>query len=81
RLKAQNNPTINKFVAIAFTPSNSIILSANNLITKNVESTLRILDKDMTSDDSMDVIYLKYAQAADLAAILNSISGSFISDA
>ena len=81
RLKAQNNPTINQFVAIPFTPSNSIILSANDLITKNVESTLRTLDKDITSDDSMDVIYLKYAQAADLAAILNSISGSFISDA
>ena len=80
RLKAQNNPTINQFVAIPFTPSNSIILSANDLITKNVESTLRALDKDITSDDSMDVIYLKYAQAADLAAILNSISGSFISD-
>ena len=81
RLKAQNNPTINQFVAIPFTPSNSIILSANDLITKNVESTLRTLDKDITSDDSMDVIYLKYAQAKDLAAILNSISGSFISDA
>ena len=81
RLKAQNNPTINQFVAIPFTPSNSIILSANDLITKNIESTLRSLDKDITSDDSMDVIYLKYAQAADLAAILNSISGSFISDA
>jgi general secretion pathway protein D len=80
RLKSQNNPTINQFVAIPFTPSNSIILSANDLITKNVESTLRALDKDITSDDSMDVIYLKYAKAADLAAILNSISGSFISD-
>ena len=81
RLKAQNNPTINQFVAIPFTPSNSIIVSANDLITKNIESTLRTLDKDITSDDSMDVIYLKYAQAKDLAAILNSISGSFISDA
>ena len=80
RLKSQNNPTINQFIAIPFTPSNSIILSANDLITKNVESTLRALDKDITSDDSMDVIYLKYAKAADLAAILNSISGSFISD-
>ena len=80
RLKSQNNPTINQFVAIPFTPSNSIILSANDLITKNVESTLRALDKDITSDDSMDVIYLKSAKAADLAAILNSISGSFISD-
>ena len=81
RLKAQNNPTINDFIAIPFTPSNSKILSANDLVTQNIKSTLKLLDKDITSDDSMDVIYLKYAQAADLAAILNSISGSFISDA
>ena len=81
RLKTQNNPTINQFVAIPFTPSNSIILSANDLITQNVTSTLKALDKDITSDDSMDVIYLKYAQAADLAAILNSISAGFINDA
>ena len=81
RLKAQNIPTINDFIAIPFTPSNSIILSANDLVTQNIKSTLKLLDKDITSDDSMDVIYLKYAQAADLAAILNSISGSFISDA
>ncbi|MAR95410.1 MAG: type II secretion system protein GspD [Gammaproteobacteria bacterium] len=80
KLKTQNNPTINKFVAIPFTPSNSVILSANDLITKNVSSTLKELDKDVTSDDSIDVIYLKYAQASDLATILNSISGSFISD-
>ena len=81
RLKAQNNPTINDFIAIPFTPSNSIILSANDLVTQNIKSTLKLLDKDITSDDSMDVIYLKYAQAADLAAILSSISGSFISNA
>ena len=80
RLKTQNNPTINKFVAIPFTPSNSVILSANDLITKNVSSTLKELDKDVTSNDSIDVIYLKYAQASDLATILNSISGSFITD-
>ena len=81
RLKTQNNPTINQFVAIPFTPSNSIILSANDLITQNVTSTLKALDKDITSDDSMDVIYLKYAQSSDLAAILNSISAGFINDA
>ena len=81
RLKTQNNPTINQFVAIPFTPSNSIILSANDLITQNVTSTLKALDKEITSDDSMDVIYLKYAQASDLAAILNSISAGFINDA
>ena len=81
RLKTQNNPTINQFVAIPFTPSNSVILSANDLITNNILSTLNSLDRDVTSDDSMDVIYLKYARAEDLSAILNSISGSFITDA
>jgi Type II secretory pathway, component PulD len=40
RLKAQNNPTINKFIAIPFSPSNSVILSANDLITRNIMSTL-----------------------------------------
>jgi len=81
RLKTQNNPTINQFVAIPFTPSNSVILSANDLITNNILSTLNSLDRDVTSDDSMDVVYLKYARAEDLSAILNSISGSFITDA
>ena len=81
RLKTQNNPTINQFVAIPFTPSNSVILSANDLITNNILSTLNSLDRDVTSNDSMDVIYLKYARAEDLSAILNSISGSFITDA
>ena len=81
RLKTQNNPTINQFISIPFTPSNSVILSANDLITNNITNTLNSLDKDIMSDDSMDVIYLKYAQAKDISAILNSISGSFISDA
>ena len=58
RLKAQNNPTINKFIAIPFSPSNSVILSANDLITRNIMSTLDSLDKDIMSNDSMDVIYM-----------------------
>ena len=81
KLKTQNNPTISQFVAIPFTPSNSVIISANDLITQNITSTLGILDKDVTADDLMDVIYLKYAQASELSAILNSISNSFIADA
>ena len=81
KLKTQNNPTINQFVAIPFTPSNSVIVSANDLITQNISTTLSALDKDVSADDLTDVIYLKYAQAKDLAAILNTISGSFISDA
>ena len=80
KLKTQNNPTINQFVAIPFTSSNSVILSANKLITQNVESTLEALDKDAIADDSTDVIYLKFAKADELAAILNSISSSFITD-
>ena len=80
KLKTQNNPTINQFVAIPFTSSNSVILSANKLITQNVKSTLEALDKDAIADDSTDVIYLKFAKADELAAILNSISSTFISD-
>ena len=80
KLKAQNNPTINKFVAIPFTPSNSVIISANELITNNISSTLKSLDADITLNDSLDVIYLKYAQAEDISSILNSVSGTFVSD-
>ena len=80
KLKSQNNPTINQFIAIPFTPSNSVILSANDLITQNIISTLDTLDKDITDNDSTDVIYLKYAKAADIAPILTSIAGTFVSD-
>ena len=80
RLKAQNNPTINNFIAIPFVPSNSVILSANDFITNNIRSTLSILDKDVISNDSSDVIYLKYAKAANVAPILNSIASTFVSE-
>ena len=80
KLKSQNNPTINQFVAIPFTPSNSVILSANDLITQNIISTLETLDKDVTDNDSTDVIYLKYAKAADITPILTSVAGTFVSD-
>jgi general secretion pathway protein D len=81
KLKAQNNPTINKFVAIPFSPSNSIIISANEFVTSNINQTLKSLDRDIKSNDSIDVVYLKYAKSADIAAILNSVSGGFIPDA
>ena len=80
KLKAQNNPTINKFVAIPFSPSNSIIISANEYVTANINQTLKSLDRDVKSDDSIDVVYLKYAKSADIAAILNSVSSGFIPD-
>jgi general secretion pathway protein D len=81
KLKAQNNPTINKFVAIPFSPSNSIIISANDFVTANINQTLKSLDRDIKSDDSIDVVYLKYAKSGDIAAILNSVSSGFIPDA
>ena len=81
KLKAQNNPTINKFIAIPFSPSNSVIVSANEFVTSNIKDTLKSLDRDVKSDDSIDVIYLKYAKSADIAAILSSISGGFLPDA
>ena len=81
KLKAQNNPTINKFTAIPFSPTNSVIISASDFITNNISSTLNSLDADITSDDSVDVIYLKYAKATDISSILSSISGSFLDTA
>ena len=80
KLKAQNNPTINKFIAIPFNPSNSVIISANEYVTNNINETLRTLDDDVKTDDSIDVVYLKYAKSADIAAILNSVSSGFIPD-
>ena len=50
KLKLQSNPTINNFIAIPFTQSNSVILSANKIVSRNVESTLRILDEDVQND-------------------------------
>jgi len=81
KLKAQNNPTIDKFIAIPFNPSNPVIISANAFVTSNIEETLKTLDGDVKSNDSIDVVYLKYAKSADIAAILNSVSGGFIPDA
>ena len=81
KLKAQNNPTISQFVAIPFNPSNSVIISANAFVTSNIVETLDTLDGDVKSNDSIDVIYLKYAKSADIAGILNSISGGFVPEA
>ena len=80
KLKTQNNPTINNFVAIPFTPSNSVILSSNEFVAKNIKSTLNNLDKDITNNDTTDVIYLKYAKAQDVASILSSIASTFVSE-
>ena len=72
KLKAQNNPTINKFVSVPFAPSNSIIISANDFVTENIKKTLASLDADIVnSDDTIEVVYLKYAKSNEVATILN----------
>ena len=80
KLKLQSNPTINNFIAIPFTQSNSVILSANKVVSKNVESTLRVLDEDVQNDGSVAVIYLKYAKADEVASIVNTVSSTFAAD-
>ncbi len=80
KLKLQNNPTINNFIAIPFTQSNSVILSANKVVSKNVESTLRVLDEDVQNDGTVAVIYLKYAKADEVASIVNTVSSTFAAD-
>jgi len=81
KLKAQNNPTINKFVSVPFAPSNSVIISANDFVTENIKKTLASLDGDIVnSDETIEVIYLKYAKSNEVASILNSISSRFMSN-
>ncbi|MDB4194626.1 type II secretion system protein GspD [Gammaproteobacteria bacterium] len=80
RLKAQDNPTINNFIAVPFTPSNSVILSADQLVTNNIIKTLTALDKDALTGGSIAVLYLKYAKAEEVAAIINAVSSRFASD-
>ena len=80
KLKAQSNPTINNFTAIPFTQSNSVILSANKAVTKNVEKTLQALDEDVQNDGTVAVIYLKYAKAEEVASIISTVSSRFASE-
>ena len=60
---------------------NSVILSANSTITSNVQSTLLSLDADVKADKSIDVVYLKFAKAEEVASILNSVSDRFAASA
>ena len=80
KLKLQNNPTINNFIAIPFLPSNSVIVSANELVAANIKNTLNSLDNDAQNNSSLGVIYLKYAKAEDISAIVNTMAGKFASD-
>ena len=77
KLKQQSNPTINNFIAIPFTQSNSVIVSASKVVTKNIEKTLQTLDEDVQNDGTVAVIYLKYAKAEEVAAIINTVSSRF----
>ncbi len=79
KLKSQNNPTINNFVAISFSASNSVIVSANSITTNVIKETLQQLDADAISEGSVTVIYLKYANAEEVAGIVSSIASRFIS--
>jgi general secretion pathway protein D len=79
KLKSQNNPTINNFVAISFSASNSVIVSASSITTNIIKETLQQLDADAISEGSVAVIYLKYANAEEVAGIVSSIASRFIS--
>lgn len=80
KLKLQNNPNINNFIAIPFLPSNSVIISANQFVTRNILNTLEDLDKDALNNSTLGVIYLKYAKAEDISAIVNSFASKFAGD-
>ena len=80
KLQNQNYPSMNNFIAVPFTPSNSVILSANKIVTKNIEETLNKLDLDAYTDGSIAVIYLKYAKADEVAAIIETVASNFAAE-
>ena len=80
KLQRQNYPSMNNFIAVPFTPSNSVILSANKIVTKNIEETLNKLDLDAYTDGSIAVIYLKYAKADEVAAIIETVASNFAAE-
>lgn len=80
KLKLQNNPTINEFIAVPFLPSNSVIVSANQFVTENIRNTLNDLDGDAKNNSMIGVIYLKYAKAEEISAIVNTMAAKFVSD-
>lgn len=80
KLKLQNNPTINEFIAVPFLPSNSVIVSANQFVTENIRNTLNDLDGDAKNNSTLGVIYLKYAKAEEISAIVNTMAAKFVSD-
>jgi len=80
KLQNQNYPSMNNFIAVPFTPSNSVILSANKIVTKNIEETLNKLDLDAYTDGSVAVIYLKYAKADEVAAIIETVASNFAAE-
>jgi general secretion pathway protein D len=50
------------------------------LVTANIKNTLNSLDYDAQNNSSLGVIYLKYAKAEDISAIVNTMAGKFASD-
>ena len=54
-----------------------MILSADSAVTNNITKTLRTLDQDSLSGGSINVIYLKYSKADEVAAIISSVSARF----
>ena len=80
KLKDSNTPKINEFTALAFMPTNSIILVANTLTTATIKDILTGLDSKIDDNDQIDVVYLKHAKAEDVASILTTVASSFVNE-
>ena len=77
QLKNNKNPKMNEFTVIAFPISNSIILSAKESITQELNDTIVKLDQDTLDTGSETIIFLKYAKAETLVPILEKVISKF----
>ncbi len=80
KLKESKASKISDHTALAFMPTNSIVLVAEPVTKKVIEDILLNLDSEINSDEQIDVVYLKHAKAEDIASILTTVSSSFVSE-
>lgn len=73
-LKTQNNANYINFTLIPFLQSNSVIISASNFVTNNIIEVLERLDQDALGESPFGVIYLRYANAEEIASILQTLA-------
>jgi len=74
--KRQNEADANPLTFVADDRSNSILITGDPISRKQISKLIDQLDQPLSGEGNTQVIYVYYANAADLVPILQSVSGS-----